>query len=287
MKGASLGAWSVVVVLLSAACTQVLGIEDASFDSTLRAGSGGTAGSAGSSSSSAGSGGMPSSHEHGAAGDGHEPVETTDGGAKNEPTGGKPATGGSSVATGGDDGAPMPTTTLCESYCDTVMTNCKGKYEQYRTFDQCIEVCKRLPPGSPSDQDVNSVECRVRQAEFASAEPFVYCKSAGPLGAGKCGSNCVSYCSLMQATCTPESTEGNLEPSYFESSQACLEACGAIPTHEDDPTQYSSSATAEPSSFVGNNVYCRTYHIASALEQDAPDEHCPHAWGADPCIEQQ
>lgn len=284
MKQAKLGAWGVLAVLLSGACTQVLGIEDAKFDSTLRAGS---AGAAGSSASSAGSGGTPSSHEHGMAGDDQQPAEMNDGGAKNEATGGKPATGGTTAATGGDGGEPTPTATRCESYCDLVMTNCKGKYEQYRTFDQCIEICKRLPPGSAADQDVNSVECRMRQAEFAAAEPFVYCKSAGPLGAGKCGSNCVSYCSLMQATCTPESTAGNLEPSYYDSSQDCLEACGAIPTHEDDPTQYSSSAAAERSSFVGNTVYCRTYHLASALEQDAPDEHCPHARGADPCIEQQ
>lgn len=282
MKRASLGVWSTLALLLSTACTQVLGIDDARFDSTLRAGSGGSAGSA--SSTSAGSGGTAHQHEQGEAGDGEEPVEM--GGTKNEPTGGKPASGGSTVEAGGDGGDPTPTATPCESYCDTVMTNCKGKYEQYRTFDQCIEVCKRLPLGSPADQDVNSVECRIRQAEFAAAEPFVYCKSAGPLGAGKCGSNCVSYCSLMQATCTPESTQENLEPSYYESSQECLAACGAIPAHEDDPTQYSSSMVAEPSSFEGNTVYCRTYHLASALEQDAPDEHCPHARGADPCIEQ-
>jgi hypothetical protein len=163
------------------------------------------------------------------------------------------------------------------------MTNCKGKYEQYRNFEQCVEVCKRLPEGTSGDENVNSVQCRVRQAAFAESEPFVYCKSAGPLGAGKCGSNCVAYCSLMQTTCTAESTSGNLELSYFADSQACLAACGAIPTHEDDPTQYSSSATASPSCFVGNTVYCRIYHVAAALEQDAPDEHCPHAMGGDPC----
>ncbi|HYP87207.1 MAG TPA: hypothetical protein VEQ59_03625, partial [Polyangiaceae bacterium] len=195
------------------------------------------------------------------------------------------SSGGSPPAAGGDDGETPVEPSLCESYCDTVMSNCKGKYEQYRTFDQCVEVCKRLPPGSAGDENVNSVECRVRQAQFSAAEPFVYCKSSGPLGAGKCGSNCVSYCSLMQATCTPASTANNVEPSYYDSSQACLEACGEIPAHDDDPTQYSSSATSEPSCFVGNTVYCRAYHITAALEQDAADEHCPHAMGGDPCIE--
>jgi hypothetical protein len=175
---------------------------------------------------------------------------------------------------------------LCERYCDQVIANCSGKYEQYRTFDQCVEVCKRLPAGEPEDDDINTVSCRLRQAEFAASEPFVYCKSAGPLGAGRCGSNCVSYCSLMQATCTAASTAGNVELSYFESSQACISGCGALPLDEQGPEQYSSSATADPSSFVGNNVYCRTYHVASALEQNTPDEHCPHAMGGDPCVEQ-
>jgi hypothetical protein len=285
VKGAKIATTCLLSLWLGAACTQVLGIEDARFDTSLRAGSSGNGGNAGSSLTSGGSAGQ-SSHEHTTAGGGSGPVETTDGGAENGPSGGKAGSGGGSVGSGGDDGDPTPTATLCESYCDTVMTNCKGKYEQYRTFDQCVEVCKRLPPGSSGDQDVNSVECRVRQAQFASAEPFVYCKSAGPLGAGKCGSNCVSFCSLMQATCTAENTATNVEPSFYESSQACLEACGTIPTHEDDPTQYSTSATVEPSCFVGNTVYCRAYHIASALEQDAPDEHCPHARGGDPCIEQ-
>jgi len=91
---------------------------------------------------------------------------------------------------------------------------------------------------------------------------------------------------LMQQTCTPSSTEGNLEPSYFDSMQDCLTACAALPENATDPSGYSSSATATPSCFVGNNVYCRTYHVGNALAQAAPTEHCPHAMGADPCSEQ-
>ena len=101
---------------------------------------------------------------------------------------------------GGDTSEPS----ACEVYCDAVLANCTGKYEQYRSPEQCLEVCKRLPAGTPGDGNVNSVECRTRQARFAESEAFLYCKSAGPLGAGKCGSNCESYCSLMDATCTQE-----------------------------------------------------------------------------------
>ena len=161
---------------------------------------------------------------------------------------------------------------------------CKGKYEQYRTFDQCVRVCQRLPPGEMGDKDTNTASCRMRQAELAEGEPFVYCKSAGPLGEGKCGSNCISYCGLMQQACTVASTAGNLEPSHYSSSEACLSACTALPEAAEASVHYSTSALAEPTSFVGNNVFCRTYHVAAAIEQDAPDEHCPHAMGGDPCI---
>lgn len=269
------------LLALGAGCSQVLGIEDAHVDSALLGGGGGgNLSQSGSLSVDAGVGSAAGeAAEHGGSGTTNAGSGTTGGGSAG--TAGKGAEAGDK----GEGGAP-PGPTLCESYCDAVMTNCKGKYEQYRTFNQCVEVCKRLPEGASGDQDVNTVQCRVRQAEFAESEPFVYCKSAGPLGAGKCGSNCVAYCSLMQNTCTADSTVGNLEPSYFDDSQACLAACGAIPTHEDDPVQYSSSASASPSCFVGNTVYCRIYHVAAALEQDTPDEHCPHAMGGDPCNEQ-
>ncbi len=167
-----------------------------------------------------------------------------------------------------------------------MLENCTGKYEQYRTLDQCLDVCQHLPEGTPGDENVNSVECRIRQAFFAETEAFLYCKSSGPLGAGKCGSNCESYCSLMETECTQSSTAGNQELSYFDSTQACLANCAAMPDDPTGPTQYSSSPTVEPSNLTGNNIYCRTYHVTAGIEQDAPSEHCPHAMGGDPCIAQ-
>ena len=258
---------------LLSACSQILGIEEAHVDSSLEP-DGSDAGK-GSQSSSGGS-----LMEQASSGAG-----THDGHSGSMSQAGSNGSGGNSgsapVETGGGGAPPEPT--LCERYCDEIGANCTGKYEQYRTFDQCVAVCKSLPAGEPEDDDINTVSCRLRQAEYAASEPFVYCKSAGPLGAGRCGSNCISYCSIMQSTCTAESTAGNLELSYFASSQACLEACGALPTDALGPEQYSSSGTADPSSFVGNHVYCRTYHVAAALEQNTPDEHCPHAMGGEPC----
>lgn len=262
-------ALALAALLSTGACAQVLGIEDARVDSALVGGADGLGGNAGTASSGSG----PASNGG----------ETSGGSATGGSTAG-PHGGGSDSSAGSMSAAGAPSMpSRCESYCDAVTSNCKGQYEQYLNFDQCIEVCKRLPPGSAGDENVNSVECRIRQAEFAQSEPFVYCKSAGPLGEGRCGSDCISYCSLMQATCTPASTAGNLEPSYFADSAACLAACTGLPEDPAGPVQYSSSATVSPSCFVGNNVFCRTYHVAAALKDDAPTEHCPHAMGGDPC----
>jgi hypothetical protein len=276
-----------VAALSAAACSQILSIEDAYVDPALSGGSGGTAvlGSAG----SAGSATM----SHGNHDSGGEPPVATAGsggnaGEQSVATGGSSAgsqSSGGSVANGAGGGAPDDEPDLCERYCDQVTRVCKGKYEQYRTVDQCMRVCKRLTPGMEGDKDTNTASCRLRQAQLAEAEPFVYCKSAGPLGEGKCGSDCASYCGLMEQVCTAASTAGNLELSYFQSAQACLSACAALPANPEGPTAYSSSEAAEPSSYVGNNVFCRTYHVAAAIEQDTPDEHCPHAMGGDPCID--
>ncbi len=267
-----------LLALLAFGCAQILDIEQAQVDPALAGSAGSSLGgalSAGSSSELTSAGQSDASDAGQASGGTHDHT----GGSGSS---GGPALGGSNAGTAGSAPAELA---LCERYCEQVARTCKGKYEQYRSFDQCIRVCQRLPPGEPGDEDTNTVSCRLRQAEFADSEPFVYCKSAGPLGEGKCGSNCVSYCSLMQGACTVESTAGNLEPSYFDSSQACLSACTELPETE-GALHYSSSASAEPTSFVGNTVFCRTYHVAAALEQDTPDEHCPHAMGGDPCIDE-
>jgi len=265
----------------TAACSQVLDIQDAWIDPSL---TGGTSASNGGASSLPGAGGSSS----GATGDTGGHNHGSSGATSQAGTTGAAAAAGSdesSAGAGGSDQPDQPRST-CESYCDSVLKNCTGKYEQYRTVGQCLEVCKRLPEGTPGDENVNSVECRIRQARFAEAEAFLYCKSAGPLGAGKCGSNCESYCALMDNTCTQTTTAGNVELSYFENTQACLANCAAMPDDPTGPTQYSSSATIEPNSLVGNNIYCRTYHVAAGIEQDAASEHCPHAMGGDPCIAQ-
>jgi hypothetical protein len=251
------------------ACSTVLDIQDAHVDSTL--GASGSVSAAGSSSQGGTSAGSSTT-----AGKSSE----TAGSSQNNSEAGQDNT---HLGEAGAGGAPEPEASLCERYCDLVIASCSGQLEQYRTLGQCLQVCELLPAGSPGDEHLNTVECRLRQAKFAEAEPLSYCKSSGPLGEDKCGSNCVGYCSLMQSSCTPASTAGNLELSYFVDEDSCLAACDAIEPDPGSPVAYSSSPTAQPSSYVGNNLYCRVYHVAAGLEQAAEDEHCPHAMGGEPC----
>jgi hypothetical protein len=249
-----------------------LGAEDARIDSSLSPATGGGSGDGALSESGA------QNHGGDAARGGSSPGAS-----------GRSSLAGAKGSLGGDDSATAGATgdsDACQSYCTAVVNNCTGKYEQYRTTAQCMEVCKQLPPGATGDESVNTVECRARQAFFAESEPAVYCKSAGPLGADKCGSNCAAYCSLMQVECTAGSTAGNLELSYFDSTDDCMKACNGLPADPGGPAQYSSSPTAVPSSYIGNNVFCRADHVVAALDQDAPTEHCPHAMGGDPCNQQ-
>jgi hypothetical protein len=280
------------LLLLASACAQIFDIEDAAVDPTLVAGgsggsstggSGNDSSSGGSLTNSGGDAGETTGGSSGTSGAAGTSGGTESGGSSGAQGGS--SSGGTEPGTGGDSGSGNEPVPLCERYCEAVMSNCKGRYEQYRNFEQCMTTCSALPAGVAGDDDVNTVECRLRQAEFAESEPFVYCKSSGPLGAGQCGSNCVSYCSLMMATCTAENTEGVEVPAYFDDNESCLSACSAITPGEGAPTEYTTSTSVEPVSFVGNHVYCRTYHVGSAIAEAAPDEHCPHAMGADPCID--
>lgn len=269
---------SLVLLTLSAACTQVLDIQDAWIDPSLSGGTsasnGGTSSVAGGGGRSAGAAGTAGNHNHGGAGNQ----------AGTSAVGASAGTDASNAGAGGEGENPPKST--CDQYCDLVLANCTGKYEQYRNRTQCLEVCKRLPEGAPSDRLVNTVQCRIAQAALAESEAPHYCKSSGPLGEGRCGSNCEGYCSLMDATCTKDSTDTSGELSYFENTAACLANCGSMAADPSGPSSYSSSATFDPNSLVGNNLFCRTYHVAAGIEQDAPTEHCPHAMGGDPCIAQ-
>ncbi|HEX6272782.1 MAG TPA: hypothetical protein VFZ53_07080, partial [Polyangiaceae bacterium] len=172
------------LVLLASSCAQLFDIEDAAVDPALGESSGGS--SSGGNDSGGSSGATTTGGSSGQATGGSGGTSGTSGGAQSGGSGGSTqggsSTGGTDTGTGGDGGSGSEPVPLCERYCEAVMSNCKGRYEQYRNFEQCMSTCDALPAGAVGDDDVNTVECRLRQAEFAESEPFVYCKSSGPLG---------------------------------------------------------------------------------------------------------
>jgi hypothetical protein len=164
----------------------------------------------------------------------------------------------------GDAGADL---TECEHYCATVMQACSGPNAVYDSAFTCERQCEFFEVGSAGDETGNTLDCRVTNAEVAlrfSGERQTACPAAGPGGDGVCGDNCEGYCTLMQAEC-----------GEYDSRNACLDACRAVP----------DLGGFDVSIIEGNSVQCRLYHLNAALV--SPLNHCPHAAGAYPCADSQ
>ncbi len=254
----------ILAVALGASCRQVLDIEPARIGEVSTPGgaptaagaaNAGTSGSAGSGSSSAPEGG-----------DGGAPASDAE-----PPAGGTGATAdGAGGDSGGAGGGELP---LCERYCATLAANCTGDLAQYSDQQTCIDTCSILPAGAASDTNVNTVECRLAEAEKAGRlEPDFYCPLAGPVGGGKCGTDCEGFCQIMASFCTAERTNGAY---YYADIATCLAECQTVPV---GPTPYSA-----PLYTVGPYLQCRIFH-ACAADIDA-DYHCGHAFGEAPCTE--
>jgi hypothetical protein len=185
------------------------------------------------------------------------------------------AGGSANVDAAGAGGAPPDDDTepaapsLCERYCDTVAAACPAPNEQYASPGACRAVCEKLRPGTEGGSRENTVECRLARAELArdTGEPQTYCASAGPGGAGFCGSNCEGYCTIMAQTCT----------LLIGSYEACLPECASVPDVSDPP----DNITYDISVQAGDSVQCRLFHV-SAATLDAVT-HCGHASGSAPC----
>lgn len=151
---------------------------------------------------------------------------------------------------------------LCKEYCDSVLANCQGAFGVYVGRATCLSVCKLLPEGGVGDDHVNSVQCRLHQAQLAAEvdEPAVHCPGAGPGGDALCGSNCDGLCTLLLGAC-----------QVYDSDEACHADCRSIP----DQHGFDISDSA------GNSVQCRLWHASAASQADVP--HCVHASGSAPC----
>lgn len=265
---------SLVIVLLAAACGQVLGLEEAYIDdnlsespaSTQTDGSSDTGTNSNTSMSSAttdaataattGGGGGPSATSSEASAD---TTGSTSGGGETGET-------GETMTTGSVD---LPS--LCESYCASIDEYCIGDNLQFRDLAQCLRVCSAFPEGEVGDEDQNSVACRMKYAGkaryAAGTELAAYCRQAGPGGDDRCGSNCEGLCSVMLLACTEE----DAAPYFYQSFDDCISACTDLPQVE----YYYGIAD-------GNSLQCRLFHAASAAMSD-PGEHCEHAFGITLC----
>lgn len=74
---------------------------------------------------------------------------------------------------------------LCDAYCDQVLTNCPALYANE---EACMNTCEGFPTnGAPDAEDGDSVQCRIYHASFpAAADPNLHCAHAAPDGGGVC-----------------------------------------------------------------------------------------------------
>ncbi len=153
----------------------------------------------------------------------------------------------------------------CSKYCDLVMENCQAEDAVYSSHDACMSLCANMPAGDRGATAGNSVQCRLRAAELAPAEPSFYCPGAGPGGNGVCGENCESFCQMIGLVCSGDN-------AGYADEDACLSDCVALP----DLGTFSLAPAPR-----GAMIQCRLYHLTNATIE--PDRHCAHALGGSPC----
>lgn len=153
----------------------------------------------------------------------------------------------------------------CESYCDTVTTNCTGTNAQYADRAECITLCTAA--GWATGDEVtetgplsgNTLGCRAYHGGAPAADdPATHCVHAGPTGGDTCGTYCEAYCSLALGGCMGAN-------ELYANGEECATACAAL----DD------SGTVGDTS--GDTVQCRLYHLGVAISTSMTDLHCPHA----------
>ncbi|HEY6728185.1 MAG TPA: hypothetical protein VI197_29450 [Polyangiaceae bacterium] len=174
------------------------------------------------------------------------------------------------------------TDAACEEYCKIIEDKdpeddkpddgvCPNNYT---TYDVCIGVCGKFEPGDPSEPtNENTVACRLNAARAARSasegEVDSFCQAAGPGGNGACGSNCESYCRLveMEGVCG----ERNVKVPN------CVEKCEAF----GDSNRFHVGTPTQEFDHSGDTVQCRLVHVSTAagsLATDAlKDTHCAHA----------
>lgn len=155
-----------------------------------------------------------------------------------------------------EDRSYEPASQQCIDYCNTVDNNCTGDNQVYAE-GTCLGICAKLAPGNPSEPaNDDTVACRARFAEAAASAPTENCVAAGPGGGGTCGSDCESYCTLLEGICP---AEYNIVPD-------CVAKCAAL----EDKKTFNVVHDHE-----GDTVQCRLVHLGAATKD--PETHCQHA----------
>jgi hypothetical protein len=146
---------------------------------------------------------------------------------------------------------------LCNEYCDKVMAFCTDTHGVYNNREQCMGVCRTLPPGDEQEiVNENSVRCRIDIIDKSGEQDD--CRFVGPGGGGQCGTDCEAYCTIYPKVCPDDYKYGE----YAN----CLQNCQGLKDQE----SYNLKDDHE-----GDTIECRLVHSSSASVD--PTAHCPHA----------
>jgi len=145
----------------------------------------------------------------------------------------------------------------CQDYCELAMRNCTGDVAQYTDLSTCRATCAAMPLGDPASPTGDTVACRTFQASLAEDPAAHACTKAGPGGAGTCGDDCASFCSLAFELCAGR-------PGMYADPATCLSACAG----------FSKTEVYDASDIAGDTFACRLYHLTAASAD--PATHCSH-----------
>jgi hypothetical protein len=203
------------------------------------------------------------------------------GGRSGGSTGGAGNNAGNS--SGGTAQIPADVSPACREYCELAKENCTNEcngvddgrcpkdYKLYPSDVVCWNVCKTIEELELDDPD-NTIACRIEEARNAgvTGEVWTHCPAAGPGGAGVCGDNCESYCSMMDVFC------GADEKFAKFTDPDCVAKCrGLRDADTDEIPDATASAFGEKRHHDGDSVQCRLVHVSNASA--SPSTHCWHA----------
>ena len=153
-----------------------------------------------------------------------------------------------------DDDPGKLTMPDCPAYCRVNGVSCQGDDQQYETPEQCAAVCQYFVVGKLSDEDQNTLGCRLYHSYNALCDPATHCAHTGPGGEGHCGTTladkCLSYCNLARNVCP-----SGYKTAYANDDDACATDCATLPDAEftNDPnagTRYNVNYAASPATLA-------------------------------------